>query len=53
VERALWNGLSLRVEGGPMTELFPHAQTEGGAVVGSETSTPLTGWVAGGLVWRI
>jgi hypothetical protein len=51
VERGLWRGLAARVEGGPMTELFPAADEGRGD--GDGLASPFTGWVAGGLVWRI
>ena len=51
LQRQLWSGLDLRVEGGPMTQVLSVALIERGAVVGEELRTPLT-WRAGaGLRW--
>ena len=53
VERSLLEGLSMRIEGGPVTTIFEQATTELGATTGQETVTPFTWWAAGGLVWRL
>jgi hypothetical protein len=52
VERHLVSGVSLRLEGGPVSGLFPHAVVRGGEEERSELMTPLTWWGNGGLVWR-
>lgn len=52
-ERILWDGLSFRVEGGPLSTVLPRAQTARGAVVSSDTEAVFTGWLAGGLKWRL
>ena len=53
-ERHLGAGLALRVEGGPLSELLPQAVLDREQHVTTETrwATPLTWWLAGGLVWR-
>lgn len=53
LERELAGGLSLRIEGGPVTQLFNEAPVSGGvAAPESETATPLTWHASGGLAWR-
>ncbi|WPB79111.1 caspase family protein [Archangium violaceum] len=52
VERHLGAGLSLRLEGGPVTGLFQRAVMKNGLEANPELATPLTWWGAGGLVWR-
>ncbi|WP_257448695.1 caspase family protein [Archangium lipolyticum] len=52
VERYVGAGVSLRLEGGPVSGLFPHAVVDGGEEVDRELLTPLTWWGTGGLVWR-
>ncbi len=52
VERHLGAGFALRLEGGPVAGIFKHAVIDRGVEVGTEIATPLTGWAAGGLVWR-
>ncbi len=47
-----WGPLGLRLEGGPVTHLFPVAQVDNGAEAGSETATRLSAAAAFGLVWR-
>lgn len=53
LERELGGGFSLRIEGGPRTDLFQRTTTLAGAPTGSELATPLTFWVGGGLIWRL
>lgn len=54
IERELGGGLSLRIEGGPRTEIFERVSTSGGASTGArELESPFTWWVGGGLVWRL
>ncbi len=52
LERAVADGLVLRVEGGPLTYVLKGADTEGGAVVAEGLATPLTGWLTLGAGWR-
>jgi hypothetical protein len=52
VERHLGGGIALRLEGGPVSGVFPQAEVRGGEEVGSVLGTPLTWWANGGLVWR-
>jgi hypothetical protein len=52
VERHLNGGLALRLEGGPVTELFRQAEVKNGVAEGHVLATPFTWWGAGGLVWR-
>ncbi len=52
VERHLGGGVALRVEGGPVSQLFPSAELQRGEEVGSTLVTPLTWWANGGLVWH-
>lgn len=52
VERVLWDRYSLRVEGGPMTEIFEAQQTVGGEPGAVEVETPLTWWAAAGVIAR-
>jgi hypothetical protein len=44
--------LSLRVEGGPVTEIYRGAVLKAGAIAGDELVTPLTYFGALGVVWR-
>lgn len=52
LEVPLGRGLGLRVEAGPLTELFPQAAIENGAQAGQSVASPFTFWAAGGLAWR-
>lgn len=52
VERHLGGGVALRVEGGPVSQLFPSAELQRGEEVGSTLVTPLTWWANGGLAWH-
>ncbi len=51
-ERQLYRGLVLRVEGGPMTPLFPQATVAVVTQTGSTLASPLTFWLGGGFLWR-
>jgi opacity protein-like surface antigen len=53
MEYDLGAGISLRLEGGPRTDIYERTLTEGGAPVGTELATPLTFHATGGLVWRL
>ena len=53
LERQLFAGAALRLEGGPMTNLFRQAQVHDGQEAGDELASILTWWAAGGLVWRL
>ncbi len=46
-------GLALRLEGGPYTALMEVTEVEQGVPVGSDWATPLSGWAALGLRWRL
>jgi hypothetical protein len=52
VERHLWDGLAVHLEGGPVTLLLEQSKVQGGAEVGQSLFTPFTWWAAGGLVYR-
>jgi hypothetical protein len=51
-EANIGEGFAVRVEGGPMTEIFQSAVVANGAQTGSQLATPFTFWLAGGLLWR-
>ncbi|MFO0576696.1 MAG: caspase family protein [Polyangia bacterium] len=53
IERALFSGLGLRLEGGPAALLNRRGTTENGAESGSTTDSVFTFWLAGGLTWRL
>lgn len=53
VERPLVSALTLRLEGGIVTYVLPSATVQEGAVVGSSTETPLTGWIGLGVRWSL
>jgi hypothetical protein len=53
LERALFMGASLHLEGGPMTALFRRAQIEDGVIHGDSLASVLTWWAAGGVSWRL
>ena len=53
IERALYSGLGLRLEGGPAALLNRRSTTENGAESGSVTDSVFTWWLAGGLTWRL
>ena len=44
--------LLLRLEGGPMAQVFERAVLESGVQVATETATPVTWWAGAGVVWR-
>ena len=52
MERHLVGSVSLRVEGGPIAQVFEQITTQGGAPAGTELATPVTWSVAGGVVAR-
>jgi hypothetical protein len=52
VERQLYRGLMLRVEGAPLTPLLSQAMVAGGAQTGTQLASPLTYWLGGGFLWR-
>lgn len=52
MERPLFRGLALRIEGGPLALVFPQAEIASGAQVGGALSSTVTGFAAAGLVWR-
>ena len=52
VERQLGAAMALRLEGGPVSGLFPHAVVEVGKRWAAKSVTPLTWWGEGGIVWR-
>lgn len=53
LERRLFAGLSLRLEGGPVAALERRAKVESGAVVDIELASVVTYAIGGGLVWRL
>ncbi|MCA9544587.1 MAG: hypothetical protein KC613_09355, partial [Myxococcales bacterium] len=53
LERRLWDGLALRLEGGPMTTVLNASSASLGAEVDEGLKTPLSGWMALGVVWRL
>lgn len=52
LERDLTDALTLRIEGGPMTQVFSRIVTSQGAARGSTLASPITWWVHAGLGWR-
>ncbi len=52
VERSLFSSLVLRLEGGPISQVFSRAVTRGGEAIDQKLETPLTWWAAGGIGWR-
>lgn len=52
VERPLYDSISLRIEGGPVALLFRRGVVQNGEQSGTTLDSALTGWAAGGLVWR-
>ncbi len=52
VERVLFDRFSLRVEGGPMTEIFRVQETNDGEPGAIDLETPLTWWAAAGVIVR-
>lgn len=52
LERHVFQGAALRLEGGPVSVLYRKATTDFGAQTGRELTSRLTYWAAGGLVWR-
>ena len=53
IERHLYRGLALRLEGGPLAVLERRGTVVGGAETGTELDSMFTYWLAGGLVWRL
>jgi len=53
LEARLFEGLVARIEGGPLTQIFPSAQVEAGAATGEQdTASPFTWTAVGGLGYR-
>lgn len=52
-ETQIGSGVALHLEAGPMSDLFPEAQTQNGTQSGTVLASPLTWWAAGGIVWRL
>lgn len=53
LERRLYAGLALRLEGGPLAILDRRAVIVNGQTGGTELGSVFTFWTAGGLVWRL
>jgi hypothetical protein len=53
VEAEVMPELVLRIEGGPMSQVYKRGITRGGAIVGEEIATPLTWWAGLGAGWRL
>ena len=53
IERHLYRGLALRLEGGPLAVLERRGTVLNGAETGTELDSMFTYWLAGGLVWRL
>jgi len=53
VEIDLTPAIALHVEGGPITQVYRRAVVEAGAAVDSELTSPLTGWLAAGIIGRL
>lgn len=53
LERTLFGGASLRLEGGPFASVLRLSTPERGAEIATETASAVTWWVAGGLAWRL
>lgn len=52
-ERVLWEGVSLRVEGGPTATVLRRTEVERGRAVEPEARAIVTWWGGGGLRWRL
>lgn len=52
VERALFGGVGLRIEGGPTAWIVHRATADAGAEGDAEASAEITWWLAGGATWR-
>ncbi len=52
-ERKLYEGLSLRLEAGPMTVILPRARIVDGREGPRDVTASLTWWLGGGLSWRL
>ena len=53
IERVIWNGVAVRVEGGPVTEVFEYATAAmDGEAQRPSLISPFTWWADGGIVWR-
>ena len=52
LERSLWPSVSLRAEGGPISQIIQQSETTEGLEGKSQWVTPLTWWAAAGVVWR-
>lgn len=53
IERRLWRGLSLRVEGGPLALLDRRGVISDGTERANALQSVFTWWLAGGAVWRM
>ncbi|MCB9546951.1 MAG: caspase family protein [Myxococcales bacterium] len=53
LERALVDGLSLRLEGGPTATVLRTSEVERGRAIASEAGSVVTWWASGGLQWRL
>ena len=52
LERTLWPSVSLRLEGGPLTQIIRKSDASDGTAGRSEWVTPLTWWTSAGVIWR-
>jgi hypothetical protein len=52
VERQLLHGIGIRIEGGPMANLFRHVESQFGEATDTVTRSVFTFWLAGGATWR-
>jgi hypothetical protein len=52
-ERRLYDGLALRLEGGPSAQLLRQAAIRDGREGASDVGAALTWWLGGGLTWRL
>lgn len=53
IERHLYSGLGLRLEGGPVALLSRYGTVVNGVESGSTTDSQLTWWLSGGFTWRL
>ncbi|MEZ4465527.1 MAG: caspase family protein [bacterium] len=53
IERWLWGGLALRLEGGPVATVLRSGEVELGGEVDVARRTTLLWWAGGGLSWRL
>jgi hypothetical protein len=53
IEADITPALLVRLEGGPVSQVYKRGVTRGGAIVGEEIATPLTWWAGLSAGWRL